>query len=107
MAQKAPELHCCTSHRLCVLGVTPYKKEQVTSLGAIRVQRRPNYLFLGLYFFHLSAKFCTVLLEIIVGLLAHTNRRSVIAFHLRFIRFITNKSFGVTTTNGGQSYWRQ
>jgi hypothetical protein len=58
------------------------------------VEKRSHYVLLGLDFSPLGAECGAVFLEIGVGLLAHANSCSVIAFHLQFIRFITNKYFG-------------
>jgi|BarGraNGADG00211_3_1021988.scaffolds.fasta_scaffold00389_13 hypothetical protein len=65
-------------------------------IGASRLlvslfEKRPHDLFLGLDFPPLSTKKGAVFLKIGVGLLTYANSRSVTAFHLRFIRFITDK----------------
>ena len=57
-------------------------------------KKRPHYVLLGLDFPSLSTQFGAVLLKLGVGLFAHANGRPVIAFHLRFIHFITDKYFG-------------
>jgi hypothetical protein len=54
-------------------------------------EKRPHHVLLGLDFPPLGAKVGAVLLEVGVGLLAHADGRPVLAFHLRFIRFITDK----------------
>ena len=66
-------------------------------------EKRPYYVVLGLDFFPLSAQFGAIFLEIGVGFLAHADGRPVFAFHLRFIRFITNKYLRAPTRIGDES----
>ncbi len=66
-------------------------------------EKCPYYVVLSLDFSPLSAECGAVLLEIGVGFLAHANGRPVFAFHLQFIRFITNKYLWVPTTSGDES----
>ena len=66
-------------------------------------EKRPHYIVLGLDFFPLSAQFGTVLLENGVGLLAHADGRPILAFHLSFIRFITDKYLRAPEVNGDDS----
>ena len=54
-------------------------------------EERPHYVLFGLDLFPFRAQFGAVLLEIRVSLLAHANGRPVLAFHLQFILFITDK----------------
>lgn len=77
-------------------------------MGASRLffrlfEKRPYYVVLGLDFSPLGAECGAVLLEIGVRFLAHADGCSVIAFHLRFIRFITDKYLRVPTTDGVKS----
>ena len=66
-------------------------------------EKRPHYIVLGLDFPPLGAQRGAVLLEISVGLFAHAYGRPVLAFHLQFIRFITNKYLRVAITSGDES----